>query len=462
MMTKAQLRRFIFDVALLIVLSVVFISFGMWFSGRTEYKRIQITYQQNFSEVLAADHYSELNNYLVNESTEVSNVYMAYDANNAITGYIVDVCVENDSGEQFHALIGITYDGAKLTGVTRVDDEENPVAFTSDELQSISSQLLNAQIPVALNSQAGSDEQITDEYASVSGLSDGVFYAQALQKDEDGYIDYVELEVTNGRITGVQWDAFNTDSTTENRSDASLTGAYSVSGELWATQSFNICHALIEMQNPGKLAMKSDGTTGIVEGVTCDISKFVSLSTECIQASENGFTSEKYVAQLESLIEEESGNEASEYQNEEGYDVYSFDDLTLFEYDLPEDINSDDSDNEEQAYDEVNHMTVYETTLPRPVYAPDSNNSSSTTDTSNDGASGENSQSQDDVNGAEDGVANSISNALTDSVDGLPLSEIRTYIDGIPGHAGQQASSVAVSAVNTAYKFLKEYLNWLA
>ena len=47
-----------------------------------------------------------------------------------------------------------------------------------------------------------------------------------------------------------------------------------------------------------------------------------------------------------------------------------------------------------------------------------------------------------------------------DSVDGLPMTEIKTFIEGIEGHI--VISSDIVSAINTAYRFLKDYLNWMA
>ena len=48
---------------------------------------------------------------------------------------------------------------------------------------------------------------------------------------------------------------------------------------------------------------------------------------------------------------------------------------------------------------------------------------------------------------------------VSDSVDGIPMSEVRTLL---PIEDGIENASVVVTAVNTAYKFLKEYLNWVA
>ena len=60
----------------------------------------------------------------------------------------------------------------------------------------------------------------------------------------------------------------------------------------------------------------------------------------------------------------------------------------------------------------------------------------------------------------EDGVRMSDTSYDVDSVDGLPMTEIKTFIEGIEGHI--VITSDIVSAINTAYRFLKDYLNWMA
>lgn len=60
----------------------------------------------------------------------------------------------------------------------------------------------------------------------------------------------------------------------------------------------------------------------------------------------------------------------------------------------------------------------------------------------------------------QDGYSGTSGNAvISDSVDGIPMSEVRTLL---PIEDGIENASVVVTAVNTAYKFLKEYLNWVA
>ena len=68
--------------------------------------------------------------------------------------------------------------------------------------------------------------------------------------------------------------------------------------------------------------------------------------------------------------------------------------------------------------------------------------------------------SQIGVIGGEDGVVSGDDeNVLSDSVDGIPMSEIRAYIEGLPEDKIRTAS--LLTTVNQAYKFIREYLNWV-
>jgi hypothetical protein len=69
-------------------------------------------------------------------------------------------------------------------------------------------------------------------------------------------------------------------------------------------------------------------------------------------------------------------------------------------------------------------------------------------------------QMSSDSRGSEDGIRTGDSAYDADSIDGIPMAEINTYIDGIEGDI--MSTSDIVSAINTAYRFLKDYLNWMA
>jgi hypothetical protein len=231
-------------------------------------------------------------------------------------------------------------------------------------------------------------------------------------------------------ITRVVWDAMNVDPTTENRSDASLSGAYTISGENWATQSYTLCHELLDLQDPDRLAMKSDGTTEIVPGVTCNIRQAVTLMHECISNSRANYDKDRYISDLQSIIiDSTSGIEIESITNDEGLLFFSFSDSELEE-------GFGDYENVRQASG-IEDVDVSQT-------------DDSSIDQENDGIN---------LVGSEDGVISGSEDVLTDSVDGLPSSEIRTLIIDVP--ASQENCSV-ISSVNIAYKFLKVYLDWLA
>lgn len=63
-----------------------------------------------------------------------------------------------------------------------------------------------------------------------------------------------------------------------------------------------------------------------------------------------------------------------------------------------------------------------------------------------------------DNGGIEDGVVvpGEVGDNLIESVDGLPLSEIRTQILGVD--SAPEFSATLVSAVNTGYKYIRDYV----
>jgi hypothetical protein len=74
-------------------------------------------------------------------------------------------------------------------------------------MNQIKDRLIGRQIPLAFLTEEKPDDDDT-ENITVPGLKDGVYYAQRLYDDRNKYIDYVEMEVQNGMITKIKWDAF--------------------------------------------------------------------------------------------------------------------------------------------------------------------------------------------------------------------------------------------------------------
>ena len=472
MMTRAQLKRFIAECVILLLVSTVLIFTGYMVSSAKSDIRVQISLVERFSPVLKASSFASTGGAVLSDYPEINSVYIGYDDNGDPIGYVIDMTSVADDGTKLHLLIGFEYENAKITGITRVGDSDDTYQMNPNAFASITNKLTGVQVPVAFINEDDTEDIAAEEANTVTGLKDGTYYAQMLTDDKNGYIDYVEMEIEGGVITKVKWDAFNMDPTTEVRSQASLSGAYEIPGIDWATQSYNICHALLLTQDPEALAMKSDGTTEIVDGVTCNIRAFVELSLECIENSKAGFDKRDYLDALSALYKSCTGYapEDSGVINKDGFLVYSFEKypekycimtdgedpeiievLSVLEISqmMPSEVTA--NDDEPEATDESGEIIETEETTAETT--EETEETAETTETVPAGTS---------PNGAEDGL---ISGAdpdkliLTDSIDDLPLSEIETYIK--PDDQYYNDTRLMVHMCNTCYKFFKDYLNWL-
>ncbi len=434
MFSRDNVIRFTIEAICLAIFSVVVIMLGVLATNSNEYQRVQRSYYEDYHQVLEASSYEPVQSSLIEGYSSVSNVYEGIDASGNPLGYVVEVEVtDHQTGNPLCLLVGVDYNTAQLTGLTRSPRDTRTSAITDEQIAVIAEQTLGSQIPVAYGVDLQTSDQDSSDQVRLSGLNDGIYYAQTLSADRTGYIDYVEMSIENGVITMVQWDAFNTDMNIKNRRESSLDGVYEVSGLNWASQSYILCHALIDVQNPDLLAMKSDGTTDIIDGVTVNIRTFINLCVECIENSRAGFDKDMYFAGLQEIIDSlfAADFEALGVVNDDGFIVFSFDGY-------PGVFLNDDAVSLNVRQKVTGDMSDY------------SDFDSASADGSEETIDG----------GSEDGVRMSETSYDADSVDGLPMNEIKTYIDGIDGHI--VITSDIVSAVNSAYKFLKDYLNWMA
>ena len=347
-------------------------------------------------------------------------------------------------------LVALDYESTRITGLAlEQNDDENAFYISQNDMKQISDKLIGKQIPIAFVKEEKKDDKKSDKII-VPGLNDGVYYAQRLYDDRNRYIDYVEMEVKNGIITKVNWDAFSTDKTNQDRSEAALKGAYVVNGLDWATQSYNICHALLECQDPDRLAMKSDGTTDIVKGVTCDIRPFIELTMECIANSRASYDKEKYMIGLDMILLHlfQKDAEDLEYLNDDGHVVFSFEKNPEI-YTIYNDENV-----------AIGYMGVMEIeakirgiTLPNTGDYTNTQTGNTNADKTGTGVI--------EYDGAEDGLSSGSSTddqIFTESLDDLPMTEMASFIEPLSDRYDQ--TRTVVKACNTCYKFLKEYLNW--
>ncbi|MBQ7274650.1 MAG: hypothetical protein IJR15_04250 [Clostridiales bacterium] len=434
MLSRDNVVRFTVEAILFFVLSALLVVAGILATNSSEYTRVQSELAVDFAGVLPADSYVPVQSALV-EGYGITNVYEGIGEDGNSNGYVVEIEVtDHQTGNPLNLLIGIDYNTAALTGLERAPDDQGLSAITDEDISVILAQTLGQQIPVAY----GVQRQDTDDNAEqqvLTGLNDGIYYAQTLSADRSGYIDYVEMSIENGVITMVQWDAFNVDMNIKNRRESSLDGVYEVSGLNWASQSYILCHALMDVQNPDLLAMKSDGTTDIIDGVTVNIRTFVELCVECIENSRAEFDKDMYFAGMREIVDNlfEGDFESLGVMNDDGFIVFTFDGYPGV-FALPD---GGQMNVRQKITGDLADYSDFDST------AADGGEQMTTTDRGN-----------------EDGIRTEDSAYDADSIDGIPMAEINTYIDGIEGDIMSTAD--IVTAINTTYRFLKDYLNWMA
>ncbi len=419
-MTRSFFKGLAIRALVVVVLSLSFL-LVCYYKTKSDYnKREQAQYQEEFGSLLMASEYRLLNTSILKDFQDIRYVYSAYDESGKLIGYILDVAMDTSYGF-IHTQLCISENGENLMDLRIVEDKENAITLTEEQLEELKSQLKDARIPVAVNQQLVPDVPYQVEYDPLLGLHDGIYYSELPEVSKDGYLDYVEIEVRGGRIVRVEWDAVNA-TTKKTRSQDSINGDYNISGNIWAEQAYRVQNRLVLVQDPMKLAMKSDGTTEIIDGVTMKISVFVQLVNESIANSRSMLTKDMY---LRSKNPESSDPNETDPETKE---------------DVKETTTETDGNTSETTLSSANTPTPMPTVpaTPTPTKVP----------------------SQIGVVGGEDGVVQGdTGDILSESVDGIPLSEIRTYIEGLPD--AQNACSATLSTINQAYKFMREYLNWV-
>ena len=404
-MTRSFFKGLTFRAIFCVILSLGFLISCLFYTRRANYSREQKEYQEIYGSLLLASEYRPLTTDVLKNHEDVKAVFSAYDETGRLIGYIVDVATQTAAG-YIHTQMSISENGENLLNIRVVETEEGGPSYTEEEMELLRSQIEGKRIPIAIQQDLPSDVPYQVDYDPLLGLHDGVYYAQAEKAASDGYLDYCEIEVSGGRIVRVTWDAVN-EQTKKTRSEDSISGEYKISGNIWAEQAYRLGNHLVLVQDPVKLAMKSDGKTEIIEGVTIDISTFVQLVNKCIANSRASITKSM------SLNEQKSSEDPGAEDTKETENTPT---------PMPSDAN----------------MSETETAPAETTRAP----------------------SEIGVIGGEDGVVSGDSgNILSESVDGIPLSEIRAYIDGIPDDPARSAA--LLSTVNSAYKFIREYLNWV-
>jgi len=120
---------------------------------------------------------------------------------------------------------------------------------------------------------------------------DGWYYAEQADFDkQSGWKDTVLVTVVNGRIVDVVWNAISKDSTKKSKIVESVSGNYNMvkfgkAQAEWHEQAAKAQAALIAAQDPAKIAVKADGKTDAITGVSIHVSSFLQLVTTALKAA---------------------------------------------------------------------------------------------------------------------------------------------------------------------------------
>ena len=201
-----------------------------------------------------------------------------------VNGYLLCISTGEEEKKIFHLVYDVT--GSTLTDIKLYDETET---ISLDLPEDFIDEVCSIRLPVMTNIDA---ERLRSAVPPpLDGLKDGLYRNTASEPNRDNYTDFVEIHVENGWIVQVKWDGIGDDTEKRTRAQASVDGdydAYNNRGNMWAQQAYFMEKALLEIQNPSQISVKSDGTTDSVDGVTCEIAEFVKLADRCVQDSRAG------------------------------------------------------------------------------------------------------------------------------------------------------------------------------
>lgn len=406
-MTRSMLRKLLTrTLVLFLVTCAVLIIMNFMTNRRLESQR-QEEYRATFGSVLVAEEYRQVSVSAYKDSYPmIESLYTAYDATGKLSGYIVHAKMSTEEGDVLTRM-SFSPDATTLIALQVLSNNSSHTdnGIYSDDF---GVQFNGIRLPIALLADLPDENSPAKEYPPISGLHDGTFRAELGEADEEGYRDFVIIVVQGGRITEVTWDAVQTDGG-NNRAKASVDGEYVLADNsiIWAEQAYAMQNRLAEVQDPAKIAIKSDGTTEVVPNVSVTVNAFIKLANQCVEESKTGLSATPQVTGTE----EPTPAEAS--------------------------VTPDPS----------------ESTAAIETMSTETTGATEATVTSGDDTT----ESSGDFTGNEDGVVEkNQSSILSDTIDGFAVTEIKTRVNGAEGLEG--SSRAIVSSVNQSYSFILYFL----
>jgi major membrane immunogen (membrane-anchored lipoprotein) len=120
------------------------------------------------------------------------------------------------------------------------------------------------------------------------GYADGTYYAEATPKEDSEWQEVIALQVEDGKIVSVNWNALNTSGGLDKKTFSEL-GHYGmkVKGKAaaeWHEQAATLEKFLIEKQDPAAVVVNDEGKTDAVSGVSITASGFAQLADAALKA----------------------------------------------------------------------------------------------------------------------------------------------------------------------------------
>jgi len=113
---------------------------------------------------------------------------------------------------------------------------------------------------------------------------DGWFYAKTATPDKSGYMATALVTIVNGRIVSVSFNALHKDGG-DSKLVRAVKGTYKMGAKLgeWNVQIAKLEAAIVQLQDPAKVVVKSDGKTDAVTGVSITVSEAITVLVEALK-----------------------------------------------------------------------------------------------------------------------------------------------------------------------------------
>lgn len=222
-----------------------------------------------FGEILVAERFDSLD---TDNFANVTGAWKAFDGNDTLVGYAVTTEAQGYGG-RIEVHTAIASDKRTVKGIRIGEHQESPGYGARVAETDFTDQFASSKQPFYLDT---GKERAT--------LRNGTYRAAEKTFDSSGFRNVVTLTVSGGKITAVEWDAEQQNST-RTKKELSKAGEYVMSetGLPWHEQAEIMENALLSLQDPSRISYQPDtGKTDAYAGATITISPFVLLADEAL------------------------------------------------------------------------------------------------------------------------------------------------------------------------------------